>query len=232
MLDYVYRNRAEGISPLGKMIDRIYLNNTGWRQIRTRGEHLKSMLTNAIRRRRISGEAVHVVDIAAGPGRYLLDTVQQFGEAPIFATCRDQDRKGLEAGRKLTRHKNITRVSYEVGDAFSTAALATLDPKPDVVVVSGLYELFSDNRLIAQSLAGIYAALKPGAYLIYTNQPCHPQQELIARTLTNRDGEPWIMRLRSQAEMNQLAESAGFQPLETRIDSGGIFSVTLARKKG
>jgi hypothetical protein len=67
--------------------------------------------------------------------------------------------------------------------------------------------------------------------LIYTNQPNHPQLELIARTLINRDHEPWVMRLRSQAEMNRLVRGAGFEPIETVLDDAGIFSVTVARKR-
>ena len=38
------------------------------------------------------------------------------------------------------------------------------------------------------------------------------------------------MRRRSQAEMDQLVEAAGFRKLEQRIDEWGIFSVSLARR--
>jgi hypothetical protein len=71
-------------------------------------------------------------------------------------------------------------------------------------------------------------AVEPGGYLIYTNQPWHPQQEMIARVLPNRDGEPWIMRCRTQAEMDQLASNAGFRKIDMLIDDEGIFSVSLA----
>ena len=54
---------------------------------------------------------------------------------------------------------------------------------------------------------------------------------MIARALTShRDGQPWVMRRRSQAEMDQLVEAAGFRKLEQRIDEWGIFSVSLARR--
>ena len=36
MLDYVYENRASGWGPLGRWIDRIYLDSIGWRGIRER----------------------------------------------------------------------------------------------------------------------------------------------------------------------------------------------------
>ena len=31
-LDHVYRNRAQGITPLGRLLDRVILNTAGWRR--------------------------------------------------------------------------------------------------------------------------------------------------------------------------------------------------------
>jgi hypothetical protein len=69
-----------------------------------------------------------------------------------------------------------------------------------------------------------------GGRLIYTNQPWHPQVEFIARVLTNREGQPWIMRRRTQAEMDELVRVAGFEKLSQEIDEWGIFTVSLARR--
>jgi hypothetical protein len=54
--------------------------------------------------------------------------------------------------------------------------------------------------------------------------------EFIARVLTNREGRPWIMRRRTQAEMDELARAAAFEKLREEIDPWGIFSVSLARR--
>ncbi|WP_454991702.1 class I SAM-dependent methyltransferase family protein, partial [Campylobacter rectus] len=65
----------------------------------------------------------------------------------------------------------------------------------------------------------------------YTNQPWHPQLEMIARALSShRQGAAWIMRRRSQAEMDQLVANAGFKKVREWIDGDGIFSVSLAVK--
>jgi hypothetical protein len=90
--------------------------------------------------------------------------------------------------------------------------------------------LFPSNKPIRESLRGLASAVGPGGFLLYTNQPWHPQQEMIARVLPNRDGDPWIMRCRTQVEMDQLVAAAGFQKLRTLIDDDGIFSVSLAAK--
>ncbi|TIQ20513.1 class I SAM-dependent methyltransferase family protein, partial [Mesorhizobium sp.] len=39
-LDYVYENEARGTGPLGRMIDRTFLDAIGWRGIRQRKLHL------------------------------------------------------------------------------------------------------------------------------------------------------------------------------------------------
>jgi hypothetical protein len=48
--------------------------------------------------------------------------------------------------------------------------------------------------------------------------------------LTNREGRRWIMRRRTQAEIDQLVRAAGFEKLSQAIDSWGIFTVSLARR--
>jgi len=119
----------------------------------------------------------------------------------------------------------------ETGDAFAEAELAALKPQPNLVTVSGLYELFSDNELVAASLRGLAQAIERGGYLIYTGQPWHPQLELIARTLTSHRGhQPWIMRRRTQAEIDELVRVAGFSKVAQWIDDWGMFSVSLARR--
>src|SRR3546814_11195680 len=68
-------------------------------------------------------------------------------------------------------------------------------------------------------------------FLVYTGQPWHPQLELIARALTShRAGQAWVMRRRTQAEMDQLVEAAGFRQITLRVDDWGIFSVSLAQR--
>ena len=56
---------------------------------------------------------------------------------------------------------------------------------------------------------------------------------MIARALTShKAGSPnWVMRRRSQREMDQLVEKAGFEKIRQWIDEDGIFTVSLAVKK-
>jgi alpha-beta hydrolase superfamily lysophospholipase/SAM-dependent methyltransferase len=229
-LDHVYRDRAQGFTPLGRLIDRCYLNAIGWRGIRQRKANLIALLARAIDDVARRGEAVRIVDIASGPGRYLLETLKDCAAKNVHATLRDCSEPCLRAGRALAREAGVENVIYERGDAFDEASLASIAPRPNIAVVSGLYELFPDNTPIRACLAGLARALPTGGYLIYTNQPWHPQVEMIARCLINRDGKPWIMRRRTQAEMDALVRAAGFEKVAMEIDRWGIFTVSLARR--
>ena len=232
-LDYVYRNQPSGKSALGRLIDANYLNSIGWRGIRQRKLHAEELLRLAMGRLREAGKAVRIVDIAAGHGRYILESLEGLEHKPDAILLRDYSNINVRDGSALIEQKGLGDIARFVkGDAFDRADLAALDPKPTLAVVSGLYELFGSNQMIGDSLAGLAAAVEEGGYLVYTGQPWHPQLELIARALTShRQGQAWVMRRRSQAEMDQLVEAAGFRKLEQRIDEWGIFTVALARRR-
>jgi alpha-beta hydrolase superfamily lysophospholipase len=229
MLDCVYANRPSGRTALGRLIDRNYLESIGWRGIRQRKIHLEKTLERAMRE---SAKPVHIVDIAAGGGRYVLETLQRVNDVPATAVLRDYKPVNIDAAAKLAGRLGLEeRVTVEQGDAFDRAGLSKLEPKPTIAIVSGLYELVPKNGPVLESLRGLAEAMEPDALLIYTNQPWHPQVEFIARVLTNREGQPWIMRRRTQAEMDQLVSAAGFEKLSMEMDPWGIFSVSLARRR-
>jgi alpha-beta hydrolase superfamily lysophospholipase len=230
-LDYIYENKAQGVSILGRAIDRIYLESIGWRGIRQRRIKLQKMLRDAIEELRVAGKPIHIVDIAAGAGRYVLETISDTTFLPITATLRDYKQENLKAARTLARTLQLSeRVTIVRADAFDRPSLGGLTPRPTIAVVSGLYELIPANEPVLRSLRGLAEAVEPGNYLIYTNQPWHPQVEFIARVLTNREGQPWVMRRRTQAEMDELVRAAGFEKLAMDIDQWGIFTVSLARR--
>ena len=231
-LDYVYENEARGITPIGRMIDRTYLNAIGWKAMRERQGILEASLRDTIQAVIDSGEPVRIMDIATGRGRYVLDILNEFQDADITALLRDRSPFSLQEGRKLASSMRLDNVTYEEGDAFDAESLLAVDPVPNIAIVSGLYELFPSNEPILASLRGLGGLVQPGGYLIYTCQPWHPQVEEIARTCVDWDGKPWIMRRRSQAEMDELVASAGFDKVDMGIDRFGISTVSVARKRG
>ncbi len=232
-LDYIYRNQASGETSLGRYYDYLYLQAIGWRGIRQRKENLERLLKEAIEGQQQAGKTVRILDIAAGHGRYILETVNQLESKPASILLRDYSDLNVEKGTALIAEKGLGEIArFEKGNAFSRDELISIDPKPTISIVSGLYELFSDNDLLRESLGGLAENMTNGDLLIYTNQPWHPQLEYIARALTShREGQQWVMRRRTQLEMDQLVAEAGFYKVRTLIDEWGIFSVSVAIKK-
>jgi len=235
-LDYVYRNAPKGfglLALLGRFADKQYLDAIGWRGIRQRKVHVEELLRKAMGLLRADDRTVRILDIAAGHGRYVLEALESSQIKPESIVLRDFSDINVRDGAALIREKGLENIArFEKGDAFDRESVAGMRPRPTVGIVSGLYELFPDNAMIQRSLAGMADAVEPGGYLIYTGQPWHPQLEMIARALTShRGGAAWVMRRRTQAEMDQLVEKAGFEKLDQRIDEWGIFTVSLARRK-
>lgn len=232
-LDYVYRNEIGGTNAVGRALDRAYLESPGWTGIRARKQMLEDLLKLGTERLLEAGQPVRLMDVAAGHGRYVLDTLEVLGaDGWDSALLRDFSPLNVEQGTARIQERGLAdKVVFMRGDAFDAADLAAVAPKPTLAVVSGLYELFPENDLVLTSLKGLAEAVQTGGYLAYTNQPWHPQQEFIARVLTShRNGIPWVMRCRSQAEMDCLVQQAGFEKVAQRIDPQGIFTVSLARR--
>lgn len=234
MLDYVYRNRASGRFLIGRVFDRFYLNSIGWKAIRARKQLLKRILHAEISARRAAGEPVSVADVASGPGLYLLELCRELelgGDGSVTVLCRDLDESGLRAGRTAAGEAGLAAlVRYETGDACDPESLAAITPRPDIVIVSGLYELFIDPGPIQRSMAGIHSLLKPGGILVFTTQVSHPQLELIENVLVNRDGEPWRMICRPAGEAEAMAIGAGFAVRRTELEPNGLFAVTVCER--
>ncbi|WP_296207397.1 alpha/beta fold hydrolase [Psychrobacter sp. UBA3480] len=242
-LDHVYYNKPSGQNKFGQAVDRFYLNNIGWQGIRIRREHILELARLALadiedkNQSSIESYQPKLLDIASGHGFYAFDLLTEFTE--LHAELRDYEMHNIQALQaKAERLAMSSRVVTSQTDAFDPASYIDADTndtstdtkKSDLAIASGLFELFSDNALPATALAGIYDSLKSGGYLIYTNQPWHPEQEFISKTLNNHRGSSWVMRCRSQAEMDQLVERAGFKKVAMRIDRFGIFTVSLAIK--
>ncbi|HWY41272.1 MAG TPA: bifunctional alpha/beta hydrolase/class I SAM-dependent methyltransferase [Chthoniobacterales bacterium] len=230
-LDYVYENEPRGAGAFGRLIDRTYLNSIGWRGIRRRKANLEKTLQGLIRKVHRENRPVRILDIAAGAGRYVLETIRTLPEIPISATLCDYKQENVDAARALADELDLNgAVISQHGDAFNRESLGKIQPRATIEIVSGLYELFPSNEAVLNSLHGLADAIERGGYLIYTNQPWHPQLKFIAHVLRNREGQPWIMRRRTTAEMDELVKFAGFEKIDMEIDEWGMFTVSVARR--
>lgn len=232
-LDYVYQNKPSGKFFIGKMLDKGYLNNVGWRGVRTREKQLVEMICQTIHKLKQTQKSVRMVDIAAGGGRYIFEALDDNFDDVENVLLRDFNAENVARGTKLIAEKGwADKVRFEQGDAFNAESLAQIDNQPNLAVISGFFELFTENDGIKTALSGLAAKMERGGCLIYTNQPWHPQLELIARVLSShRQGKAWAMRCRSQAEMDALVLQAGFEKIGQVCSENAIFTVSVACRK-
>ena len=230
-LDYVYCNKPSGKCLIGKIFDKIYLNSPGWVGIRARKINIEKIIIEAVNQLSIEGKAARIVDIAAGHGRYILDAIGNSDKVEKIL-LRDYSDINVQKGSALIKERGLdNKAEFEKGNAFSKDELSNLSINPNIAIVSGLYELFPNNDNIVNSLSGLANAVEKDGYLIYTNQPWHPQLEFIARVLSShRKGEAWAMRCRTQGEIDALVQNAGFEKIMQLNDDNAIFTVSLARR--
>ena len=93
-----------GFTPLGRFIDRQYLNGIGWRGIRVRRQLLERVVRDAIEQTHAKKGSVHVVDIAAGAGRYLLETLKRCESLRSPRNCATWSRRISKKARRSPVH--------------------------------------------------------------------------------------------------------------------------------
>lgn len=229
-LDYIYLNKSSGKNFVGYVLDLMYLNALGWRGVRLRKEMLKSTLQTISQKLNFERKDVLIMDIASGHGRYLVETAKSL-DFNIGLHLQDISQKNLDNAKAIALGHGLNNVTFRQADAFQLKNYQSNVLRPNIVVVSGLFELFQDNNSVLLSLSGIHQNLQDDGYIVYTGQPWHPQIEIISRVLNNHQNKRWIMRRRIQAEIDGLVEAAGFEKISGDIEDNGIFTVSVAKKK-
>ncbi|MGW8380230.1 class I SAM-dependent methyltransferase family protein [Streptomyces sp. ODS28] len=227
MADYAYRAvpQPHPLLPLlGRLADRRFLEQPCWSALRSRRDLLGRVLREEIACR---GGEIRVLDVASGPGRYLLDLlVEEQPGGQLRVVCRDLAPESLRAGRRLALRCGLPEdsVTYERGDALDPAPLPG-GAAPDIVIASGLYELVPDDEAVRESLERLRGMLAPDGVLLFTTRLRHAEPDFAA--LAGRDGDPAPV-CRTLEDMEGWAEKAGFGSGAVRSEREGTghFAVT------
>ena len=216
-LDYVYRAEPQGRGAIGRRIDARYLNTVEANALRERVRHVQTFVLESMERLAERRRDVRLIDIAAGPGRYLLDAVRSSPVKSGAVLLRDIGEAEVRAGQALIARYEMQDVArFDKADAFDRLSLASIFPRPTIAIASGLYERFEDDALVRRSLAGVGDAVQDGGYLIYTCAPWHPEPDPAGRSR------------RGQAALDRLVEEAGFRKIIQHGDVWDLRTVSLA----
>jgi len=202
VLDHVYRNEARGTTPLGRLIDRAYLDAPGWKGARARREILIRQLRDAIGRY----GAATVLDTAAGQASYL------FAIAPGTATywaC-DSSADEVAAGEARARRAGRADIRFARADAFDHRGWPVASA--DVLVTSGFFDILTEPEQFRRVIAAGSAITRPGARWVFTMMEAHDDLALMREVLVTRERRPWVAVVRPAEEIVEWARAAGWEP--------------------
>ena len=225
-LDYIYKNQANGKLLLGKFIDRFYLNQIGWAGVRERKKNLLTLIEEKINN--LDEENVKILDVAGGTGNYLFDIKEKYSKVQILIN--EFKKSNIEVGEEVIKKNNWKNISFVNYDCFDRETYKKIDYTPNIVIISGVFELFEDNNMLENTISGVAEILEKNGVVIYTGQPWHPQLKQIALVLNSHKGndKSWLMRRRSEKELDGLFEKYNLNKEKMLIDNNGIFTVSLA----
>ena len=133
----------------------------------------------------------------------------------------------IDRKNKKNNWENISFVNY---DCFDKETYKKINYTPNIVIISGVFELFENNNMLENTISGVAEILDKNGAIIYTGQPWHPQLKQIALVLNSHKGndKSWLMRRRSEKELDSLFENYNLKKEKMLIDNDGIFTVSLA----
>ena len=225
-LDYIYKNHANGKLLIGKFIDRFYLNQIGWRGVRERKKNLLSLIEEKINS--LGEKNVKILDVAGGTGNYLFDIKEKYPKIKILIN--EFKKSNIEVGEEVIKKNNWENISFIDYDCFDKETYKKINYTPNIVIISGVFELFENNKMLENTISGIAEILDKNGAVIYTGQPWHPQLKQIALVLNSHkgNGKSWLMRRRSEKELDSLFENYNLKKEKMLIGNNGIFTVSLA----
>ncbi|WP_338982708.1 alpha/beta fold hydrolase [Fusobacterium nucleatum] len=225
-LDYIYKNQADGNLLLGKFIDRFYLNQIGWAGIRERKKNLLTLIEEKINN--LGEENVKILDVAGGTGNYLFDIKEKYPNVQILIN--EFKKSNIEVGEEVIKKNNWENISFVNYNCFDKETYKKINYTPNIVIISGVFELFENNKMLENTISRVAEILDKNGAVIYTGQPWHPQLKQIALVLNSHKGhgKSWLMRRRSEKELDSLFENYNLKKEKMLIDNDGIFTVSLA----
>lgn len=223
MVDYVYADKAHGITPIGTLVDRVMLDHPVWRGVRGRRRLLIGQLEAAIRRR--SGQ--RLLDVAAGPGSYLF-ALPKDGTV-YYAGDIDADERARGTARATAEGRDD--IHFVAADAFDPTSWP--HPTFDLLVASGFFDLLVDDVDVRRLLAAGARGTQPGSRWVLSVMEGHPDLRLLHDVLVDWDRKPWTAVTRSAEAVIAAAEPLGWRAVTVEREPLGLFGVlTLERTEG
>jgi hypothetical protein len=220
MVDYVYRNEAHGITPLGLAFDRVFLDHPVWKGVRARRRLLITHLQDALRRH----PSPTLFDVAAGPGSYLFEL------APGAFWAGDFNAAEVERGRARAEATGRRDIQFVRSDAFDASTWPR--ERFDVLVASGFFDILVEDADLGRLLDAGTRATAAGARWVYTAMERHTDLALLSSTMVDFHKRPWVAKLRTAEEIAALAAPRGWRLERAEREPNRFFAVATMVREG
>ena len=228
IMNYIYDNKARGRLGVGKILDRMFLNQVTCRAFRSIKQIQIDMIDQYLRER--NGKPTFIVDLASGKADYIYEILKSSDRKLKVLLC-DIAESSLQESRNISDELGFSdKVRFRQGNALDTENLKCIEPKPDLLIEVGLYGIIHDDAILRSHLLDVGKILRPEA-LLFNVQTQNPQIESIARVLQNQHGERCVWHLRSAEQIIGWAEEAGFRDPEIVMDPYNIYAVVMMKRR-
>jgi len=219
MLEYIYENKARGITGLGRMIDRRFIAHPVWEGVRSRRELLIGQLKEAVE----CYDHPVIFDFAAGVGSYL------FALPPHQSTiiAGDYEMEAVRRGQAKAAQLDRTDIVFQTSNAFQRSELAC--HRAEILVCSGFFDILVKDSEIHQVLQNGSAIAYTGARWVFTIEEHHPDLRLLKESMIDLHQQAWELTPRSAEQLVSWANGYGWE-LE-KLERNEFFAVgTLVKK--
>lgn len=229
-IDHMYRNRAKGITRLGKFIDNVLLNLPAVKATRNKKDIIMKILRNEIENNIILDKKTKILDIASGPARYIVDVITSYTHDKIEVLCLDSNRKSINFGRALAGKKPIR---YTKANVFNLRHLKSLSRKlkwiPNILITTGFFEMLQDE-IFRKMLKDAYDHIEEEGLIIFTSQADNPSKNLMSELGKKQNGQSWNIFFRTPEYLRRLMIKTGFRDVIISIDQWGMYEYCTGRK--
>jgi extracellular factor (EF) 3-hydroxypalmitic acid methyl ester biosynthesis protein len=213
-IELLYRNQPEGLTPVGTVIDRCFVDLLpAARAVRNRRGLLMGEIDKAVTARQ--GPTAQITSLACGPAREVFDAfAAREDPTELHATLLDIDLHALAYVADEVKSRGLKRQMTMLSENLIRLAVGKAKAEianQDLVYSIGLTDYFGDE-LVVRLMDLIYTMLRPGGRVILGNvHTRNPSKGLMDHVLD------WPLIHRTEDDMDRLYASSKFGRPSTNI---------------
>jgi 2-polyprenyl-3-methyl-5-hydroxy-6-metoxy-1,4-benzoquinol methylase len=226
-LDLIYGNDPDCLDGAGSFkpkgfIDRMFFYSTAAEATRNRLREFEKVLRRLIKNYRT--KALNILSIASGPGRDILNLVEEFGNIKVRATCIDIDREAIILGKRLAKAKGLSgRIIYKNGNAKRIDEYEE-ENKYHIIITQGYLDYLSYESSV-EFLKKVHKIIMPGGSVIISNMSRHKWMKFWMEFFGG-----WNLDYKNEDMVRNILKDCGYVNVEVFTESRELHFIGVGEK--